>query len=339
MSIKLSIIIPFYNVEKYISECLDSVFAQDIPETEYEVICVNDCSPDGSRNIVLDYQKKHKNIVLIEHKTNMMLGAARNTGIRAAKGEYITFLDSDDYILTNTLRNLTKICDTNQLEILHFNMQRVNDFGIQTDYLKFPKETETITGIQYLLDNTTHYWNKLVTACGKLFKREFITKNDLFFPTGVYFEDNVHTLKSTLLCTRFKYITDAIYMYRDNAVSIMNQNLHGGIKMADKVRAHLECVLLLSETKNLDEQRKDYLVDFYKSYLINWKKTILYLPTTELNKFYKRNNNIDAYNFKCQLNIKDSYIYVYPIPVKIINFVLMQPLRIIRKFKRKITEK
>ena len=222
---------------------------------------------------------------------------------------------------------------------MQFNCNKVNNEKVVTTFQHYLTNTDVIKGTDYLLNDTSPYWERLVTAWSKIIKKEFLTKNDLFFPTGVYFEDNVHTLKSTLLCTRFKYITDAIYMYRDNAVSIMNQNLHGGIKMADKVRAHLECVLLLSETKNLDEQRKDYLVDFYKSYLINWKKTILYLPTTELNKFYKRNNNIDAYNFKCQLNIKDSYIYVYPIPVKIINFVLMQPLRIIRKFKRKITEK
>ena len=92
---KLSIIIPFYKVERYIAECLDSVFAQDIPESEYEVICVNDCSPDGSRAIVLEYQKKHKNLVIIEHEKNMMLGAARNTGLRAAKGDFVWFIDSE----------------------------------------------------------------------------------------------------------------------------------------------------------------------------------------------------------------------------------------------------
>lgn len=95
---KLSIIIPFYNVKQYIAQCLDSVYRQDIPEEEYEVICVNDASPDHSRDIVLEYQKRHKNLVLIEHEHNKKLGAARNTGRSIARGKYIWNVDSDDYI-------------------------------------------------------------------------------------------------------------------------------------------------------------------------------------------------------------------------------------------------
>jgi glycosyltransferase involved in cell wall biosynthesis len=106
MNPKLSIIIPFFNVEKYIAECLESVYNQDIPEEEYEVICVNDCSPDHSRDIVLQYQQKHPNLILIEHEENKMLGAARNTGLRAARGEYVWFIDSDDYIEKNILGKL-----------------------------------------------------------------------------------------------------------------------------------------------------------------------------------------------------------------------------------------
>ena len=92
--IRLSIIIPFYNVEKYIAECLDSVYNQDISEEEYEVICVNDASPDNSRNIVLEYQKKHSNLTLVEHEVNKKLGAARNTGRKIARGKYIWNVDS-----------------------------------------------------------------------------------------------------------------------------------------------------------------------------------------------------------------------------------------------------
>ena len=74
--IRLSIIIPFYNVEKYIAECLDSVYNQDIPEEEYEVICVNDASPDNSRDIVLEYQKKHSNLILVEHEARTLRNSA-----------------------------------------------------------------------------------------------------------------------------------------------------------------------------------------------------------------------------------------------------------------------
>ncbi len=83
--LKLSFIVPFYNVEKHIARCLDSLYNQDIPESEYEVICVNDCSPDNSRDIVLQYKKQHSNLILVEHERNKKLGAARNTGLRKAK--------------------------------------------------------------------------------------------------------------------------------------------------------------------------------------------------------------------------------------------------------------
>ena len=108
--LRLSIIIPFYNVEQYIAECLDSVYQQNIPEEEYEVICVNDASHDHSREIVLEYQKLHSNLVLVEHEFNRKLGAARNTGRAVAKGNYIWNVDSDDKIELNCLGKLLRIC-------------------------------------------------------------------------------------------------------------------------------------------------------------------------------------------------------------------------------------
>ena len=106
--IRLSIIIPFYNVEQYIAQCLDSVYQQDIPEEEYEVICVNDASPDGSREIVKEYQKKHKNLILVEHERNKKLGGARNTGLNVAHGTYVLFVDSDDMLAENSIGRLVE---------------------------------------------------------------------------------------------------------------------------------------------------------------------------------------------------------------------------------------
>ena len=82
------------------------MYNQDIPEEEYEVICVNDASPDNSREIVKEYQKKHKNLILVEHEVNKKLGAARNTGRSVAKGKYIWNVDSDDMIAPNCLKKM-----------------------------------------------------------------------------------------------------------------------------------------------------------------------------------------------------------------------------------------
>ena len=106
---RLSIIIPFYNVEQYITQCLDSVYAQDIPEEEYEVICVDDCSPDNSIAIVEEYAKQHSNLIIVRNKYNRKLGGARNAGMEVATGQYVWYVDSDDYISENCLAYLLNI--------------------------------------------------------------------------------------------------------------------------------------------------------------------------------------------------------------------------------------
>ena len=99
--IRLSFIVPFYNVEPYIEECVRSLYAQDIPQEEYEVICVDDCSPDGSRAIVERLQKEYPTLRLLIHTENKRQGGARNTGMRESNGKYVWFVDADDYIQPN----------------------------------------------------------------------------------------------------------------------------------------------------------------------------------------------------------------------------------------------
>ena len=96
--IRLSIIIPVYGIENYISRCLDSVFSINLPEGEYEVICVDDCSKDKSSTIIERYQLKHGNLRLIHHAENKRQGGARNTGVTNAQGDFVIFVDGDDRI-------------------------------------------------------------------------------------------------------------------------------------------------------------------------------------------------------------------------------------------------
>ena len=86
METKFSFILPCYNIGRYVAGCLDSLYSQDIPETAYEVICVNDCSTDNTREVILSYSAKHPNLTLIDHTENLTAGGARNTGIQASKG-------------------------------------------------------------------------------------------------------------------------------------------------------------------------------------------------------------------------------------------------------------
>ena len=142
---RLSIIIPFFNVENYISDCLDSVFYQDVPFEDYEVICVNDGSPDRSREIVVDYMKRFNNLTLIEHDRNRKLGTARNTGREKAIGKYIWNVDSDDKIVPNCLGHLLEICEENDLDVLEFGSIRFS--GEKREDMRNVKSTgEVVSG-------------------------------------------------------------------------------------------------------------------------------------------------------------------------------------------------
>lgn len=337
LTLRLSIIIPFFNVEKYIAECLDSVYSQDIPESAYEVICVNDCSPDNSCQIVLDYQRKHPNLILVEHETNKMLGAARNTGLRAARGEYVWFIDSDDSIEKNVFGKLLGIAGNGNLEILHFNTQRVNNNGNLSEYLYFPLNTEIISGIDYLKNEITSYWKMSVTAWCKLFKRSFLLENNLYYPEGVYQEDNLHFLKSTILCTRFQFITDYIYFYRENEKSIMNTNLYGGIKLADKIRYCVECISFLDENIQPKETILwNNMVSMYLYHIKSLLKINVYLSNKERYVFFQRIKGFDRSCLKNHLNIKENFIYIYPnLSLLFLSFIV-PVLRPIRKLKKLI---
>lgn len=118
-TIKLSLVIPMYNVELYIEKCLNSCINQDLSSNEYEIIIVNDGSKDTSLSRAEAIARKHNNIKIISQE-NGGLSSARNTGLKNAKGEYIWFIDSDDWIEPNVLKNLYQIASHNNLDILRF---------------------------------------------------------------------------------------------------------------------------------------------------------------------------------------------------------------------------
>ena len=120
MAAKISIIIPVYNVEKYLAECLDSCINQTLHDIE--IICINDCSPDNSQKILEEYAAKDSRIKIINHKVNTRQGGARNTGIENASGEYVWFVDSDDFIALNACQLLYDTAKQYDLDMLNFNL-------------------------------------------------------------------------------------------------------------------------------------------------------------------------------------------------------------------------
>lgn len=223
MGLRLSIIIPFFNVERFISECLDSVFDQDIPLSEYEVICVNDGSLDHSRDIVLQYMKRFPNLHLIEHKTNRKLGTARNTGRANAKGKFIWNVDSDDKIVPNCLSGMLKICEDNGLDVFEFGTVQFSATK-QKDLPKPPQTSEVEAGLNYLSRLNAYQVSRMCPVWNKMIRRDFLEENKIFSPEINMGEDIPYSFRILILANRLLVRSDCYYLYRTNNDSLTGSN-------------------------------------------------------------------------------------------------------------------
>ena len=217
--LRLSIIIPFYNVEQFISQCLDSVFDQDRPLDEYEVICVNDGSPDKSRDIVIDYMNRFPNLRLVEHDRNRKLGAARNTGRAVAKGNYIWNVDSDDKIVPNCLGHLLNVCEDNDLDILDFGRYRFWE-GKREEMPNIRPTEKVMSGLDFLDRLKSNELSMICVVWRRVMRRAFLDENHIFSPEINMGEDVPYSFKVLMSAKRMMAIPDRCYMYRDNPVSL-----------------------------------------------------------------------------------------------------------------------
>lgn len=224
--IKLSYILPVYNVERYLADCLDSIYAQHIPEESFEVICVNDCSPDSSREVVLLYQKVHKNLVLIDHAENKKAGGARNTGLLAAKGEYIWFVDADDTITPNALKTILEACETNDLDALCFNYALWYSDRKKEEYV-FEKSQIVKIGANFLMDvfgdGIIYHLGYAVRA---VYRRQVLMEHSVRFPEQlIYGEDTTFMAEGVMYSQRVMAVDDVLYNYRQEVATSSSAQL------------------------------------------------------------------------------------------------------------------
>lgn len=242
--IRLSIIIPFYNVEQYIAQCLDSVYKQDIPETEYEVICVNDASPDKSREIVLEYQKKHSNLVLVEHDVNKKLGAARNTGRKVAHGKYIWNIDSDDMIAPNCLREVLGICEKGSLDILVFGHQNiVNDAVVIPNERAVIPATPCMSGIEFMRQYGINHLYAISPVWRQIFRKEFLDEKGVYSLPVNMSEDVPYTYSAIVHAQKLQGIDKPYYHYRCNMQSLGSKML----QIPSAINAYESCFIVSRE--------------------------------------------------------------------------------------------
>lgn len=264
----LSVIVPIYNVEQYLAECLDSIISQT--EKNIEILCIDDGSTDKSKSIVETYTGLYDNIKLI-CQPNRGPSAARNTGIYNAKGTYIAFIDPDDIVAENMYQKMLTVANTNQLDLVMCGFKTIpNNIII---YPNFPANCvcNTLDFIKY--NTKIHESNDLCFSWRFIFKRDWVIKEQILFNENVRCgEDTIYNLKALLSTTKVYLIKEALYYYRvDNINSIMRSKYNP--YMEDSLALQVKDKKELIEKYNLDQytpityDMSEYIIKRYTNLL------------------------------------------------------------------------
>ena len=211
---KISVILPVYNVEKYLSECLESLINQTYKDLEF--ICVNDCSTDMSEQILNHYAKTDHRFIVVNNNKNIGSGMSRNRGLSIAKGDFVHFLDPDDWIELNTYEKLVNIIKKNKnVDVIRFTLETFNENNKM--YETSESIPEGLLGKIYPVFNEPkciYYWS--TSACIKLIKRKFINDYNLKFNSYKSQEDIEFSIKLLLANPTVLFLNKTFLKYRIN---------------------------------------------------------------------------------------------------------------------------
>ncbi|MBQ8958947.1 MAG: glycosyltransferase [Bacteroidales bacterium] len=312
--LKLSFILPCYNVERYIADCLNSIYAQDLPENEFEVICVNDCSTDKTREVIASVQGQHPNLVLINQSRNMYSGASRNRGLEMAKGDYIWFVDADDMVKPQVAAHLLDMAYADDLEVLLFNYDEFkDDHSDGCNKIKdLFRDTEVMGGSAFAEREFGCILSRLSLLWLRLVKRSLIERYNLRFSDLYISQDGPFAWESLLLAERVKSISERCYDYRVNSQSIT----------ADKNTAKKAAVWSFqypTQIKSVKEKVAGAVPDGVVAWL---DQSVRYevnefavryqrLPAEEKTQYYKAMRAEKGWykKFKCCLSRKNKVVY------------------------------
>lgn len=261
---ELSIIVPIYNVENYLRECLDSLYA--IKGMKKEIILVNDGSTDGSLGIIMEYQEKHHNNTVVVDKRNGGLSSARNAGLHVARGNYVAFIDSDDFIDPLLFEKFYDETVKEKLDVGVGNMRyyMAGKSGSPLFRSDLIRDSETVDGRKFLdmvMEKPKCFREEVVDD---LYRREFLIENKLFFREGILHEDTLFTPMVYLKAKKVRYLDYPFYFYRQRVGGIMSAVTQ---KSIDSLK--LICEQLLEEYEKLDSDSgkkalSKLIISFYK---------------------------------------------------------------------------
>ncbi|WP_195268587.1 glycosyltransferase [Eubacterium sp. 1001713B170207_170306_E7] len=256
---KISIIVPVYNVEKYLSRCIESLINQTL--SDIEIILVNDASPDNSLSIMKKYQKQDPNrIVIIDSKVNKKQGGARNLGLAKACGEYICFVDSDDWVEKKLCEKVYERAISTNAEIIFYDALETKD-GIQGIYLKMADEKNmgiiTEEKRRRLILNPGSCW-------AKVYKRCLLLDNEIKYPENIFYEDNCQAHIPMLYVKKCDYIKEPLYNYFQDNINSTTKSVDIR-KMSDRCQS---AMLFIQEVQHrkLYETYKDEIDYVFLNY-------------------------------------------------------------------------
>lgn len=302
---KISIIVPIYNVEQYLFECLQSVINQTMTEG-IECILIDDCGTDRSVRIAEDFVKSYHGIIhfsLIHHKENGGLSEARNSGVYAAKGDYVYFLDSDDTIEPNAME-------------LMWNLIRKYGYVdlVQGSFYGSEEQRQTVSQYlhkEYIVDKKTikrfllDYKGDIVPAQSRLVNREFLLENNLFFKKGIIHEDNLWTFFLAKVTRTMCFCKERTYFHRHNPSSIT-----GNINIAKEAFAYK--ILINDFCLNLDSFLRGTQKIFILNNFLTANNNGYYKSESDkeemLHSLYHVNNMIENFLFNSYLKINNDFV-------------------------------
>ena len=287
----LTFVLPCYNVEKYVQQCLDSIYECDLQENQFEVLCINDCSPDNTQSILEMNQKKHFNLRIIIHEGNKGLGGARNTGIREAKGTFLWFIDTDDVVVGDRLCKAFKKAVDEELDVLCFNYQRIDDCGNVVENQPIFNEMDPQDG--YSFSESAFGSNGIVYHMGFVwrfvYRTDYLRTHQLIFPEHVCWEDTVFMPKSVLEAERVAAVSDVMYSYRVNPQSI--SGIFGRVYPAKLIYEFAFCagldLLHFSGEVKKDELKQAFRKTAIHKYFNGYSIHLLRTSKEERKKFYQ----------------------------------------------------
>ena len=307
-SVKLSIIIPVYKTEQYLHRCLSSILDQDVDRDRYEVIIVNDGSPDNSQTIIDEYCVKYDNVSCLV-QTNQGLSMARNNGVDVAQGNYIWFVDSDDWVEPQSINYILAEC--------HYNPDLISIHKVGVEKTEV-YSSHTTSGCNILLSRNFEHG-----AVYYVYSTKFWNRNSLRFVSGIYHEDSEFTPRSLYRAKTVRVITPPLYNVYCNAESITRtinpKKSYDLLIVAERLSKFRDEQVVESEIKSVF----NYLISVI---LNNALANIVQSDIAEQQKFGRKmydHRHLFSALWRCSLKYRIEYVLFRLFPKRCVNIYRM----------------